>query len=526
MLKRILSEQNLPWLSAIIAALVALWVSFQTHGVINNDGTLYIEVAQLFEAGQWKTGFAAYNWPLYPLLIMLTHKLSGLDFQVSAHLLTLLFFAATGWGIATLIRELGGSRNAMLAGLTLLIATPYLVGDILPMVVRDHGYWACHIWSLIYLLRFLQTPSWRNAALWGTLAIAATLFRIEGLTYLLLAPLALLANTSRPWAYRLRDLLQAHVLLLAAGLLLALLVLLHPALNLEHLGRLREPVIILELVYQQITTGLANRADIIGQQALGNYLDDYGMPTLLLGMAYILLFKAATVVGLLQAGLAASVWGKIRSLMPRTSWQLLCWMFLLGLLNATVILVKGFILPKRILIPIGLVTIAMAAMAVPAMLDALSRRSRALRFAALALLGLLLLTQLTIALRPSPASISYERNAVEWVLREAAPGSKLFFESDRMAFYAGKRLHRTADWATVQEARWRNALAPLQSKTQLETTLHEMPSYDYLLFLVKNQDEQKLASLSTLFGQPVAQFEGPRGKRVLVFRNPRSGLTG
>ena len=522
MLKRILSEQNLPWLSASIAALVALWVSFQTHGVINNDGTLYIEVAQLFDAGQWKAGFATYNWPLYPLLIMLTHKLSGLDFQVSAHLLTLLFFAATGWGIATLIRELGGSRWAMLAGLALLIATPYLVGDILPMVVRDHGYWACHVWSLVYLLRFLQTPGWKNAALWGTLAIAATLFRIEGLTYLLLAPLALLANTSRPWTLRLRDLLQAHVLLLAAGLLLALLVLMHPALNLEHLGRLREPAIILELVYQQITTGLAHRADIIGQQALGSYLDDYGMPTLLLGMAYILLFKVATVAGLLQAGLAASLWKKIRPLMSSTGWQLLCWMLLLGLLNASVILVKGFILPKRILIPIGLVTIAMAAMAVPALLDALNRRSRALRLAALALLGLLLLTQLMIALRPFPASNRYERDASEWVMQQAAADSKVFFETGRMAFYAGKKFHHTTGWTAEQEARWRNAINSRQSPPQFDTTLQQMANYDYLLFIIRDREPAKETQLTAHLGQPVAQFDGPRGKKILVYRNQHS----
>lgn len=521
-----LTEKHLPWLSAIVAALVALWVVYQARGVVNNDGTLYLEVAQLFAQGQWQEGFATYNWPLYPLLIMLVHKLGGLGLQNSAYLLTLLFFAATGWGMATLVRELGGKREAQLAGLALLVATPYLVGDILPMVVRDQGYWACHVWSLVWLLRYVSQPGWLPALLWGGCAIAATLFRIEGLSYLLLAPLVLLADGSRPFARRCRELLLAHLLLLAGGLLLLLLVLLHPAIGLEHLGRLREPMIILELVYQQITSGLAQRAGIIGEQALGNYLNDYGMPTLLLGMAYVLLYKAATAAGLLQAGLLLGLWRTLRAQLARRHWQLLCWLLLLGLLNAAVILVKGFILPKRILIPIGLLTIVLAALATPALLEALRRRSRRLRALALGLFAAVLVVQLLVALRPSPASIRYERDAVEWVLREAAPGSKLFFESDRMAFYAGKRVHRAADWAAVQEARWRSALNPLQDQRQFSATVQQLAGYDYLLFLAKKQDEQKLASLSALLGQPVAQFEGPRGKRVLVFHNPRSGQTG
>lgn len=521
------SEKTLPWLGAIIAALIACWVNYQAHGVINNDGILYLEVAQLFDAGQWRQGVATYNWPLYPFLIMLVHQFSGLGFQISANLLAVLFFAATGLGLATLIRDLGGSRNTVIAGLALLLATPYLVGDILPMVVREHGYWAFHVWSLVYLLRFMQHHTWCNAILWGMLAIVCVLFRIEGLTYLVLAPLAMLADGSMPLAQRMRALCKANSILIATGVILAVLLMGHPALSLDDMGRLRDPGMILNMVLEQLSTGLARRADIIGQQALGSYLDDYGLPTLLLGMTYILLFKAATVTGLLQTGLAIGFWKKIKGGIPAPYWRLLCWLLILGLLNAVVILIKGFILPKRILIPIGIVIILMAAFGAAHLMDDMRNRP-VVRNLFIALAAILLLLQFVSALRPSSPETRYERDAVEWVMQQSSAGSKIFFETDRMAFYSGKSVHRSSDWASIQEARWRNALSPAQTQTanpsQRQTALNEMADYDFMLVLIQGMNSQKESQLTEHLGQPVASFEGPRGKKkILVYRNPHAG---
>lgn len=525
MLKRILSEQNLPWLGAIIAALIACWVNYQAHGVINNDGTLYLDVARLFDAGKWQQGFATYNWPLYPLLIMLAHNLTGLSLQISANLLTIVFFSFAALGIATLIRESGGDKTAILAGMTLLISTPYLVGDILPMIVREHGYWAAQIWSLVYFTRFLIKKNWQNAFLWGITALLSVLFRIEGITYLLLLPaMALLSSGSLK--NRLKLMFMVNIVVIFLGISLALVLLIHPSLRLADLGRLGEPLQILRLVYDQLTYGLANRSEIIAQ-ALGSYLDDYAMPTLLLGMLYILLYKAATVGGVIQSLIAVSFWKKTREAMLPSHFNVLVCLLTLSLLNAVVILTKGFILPKRILSPIAFVTIIFAAHGISYMLTR-ARQSTAQarnvwKWGTLTVAAFLFL-QAIATLYPAATEKRYELNAVEWVLANTPPGSRIFYQSERLRFYAGLPRQSQQNWASLQMNAWANSLkVPSQetaSAIEKITSAPEFGSYDYYLLTAKGQQIEMLISH---FGVPLKVFKGNRDKVVLVFGKIQTG---
>lgn len=520
-------ERNLPWFCALVAALVAAWVNYQARGVINNDGILYVEVARLFAAGAWQEGVATYNWPFYPLLIMLIHNMSGLEYQVSAHLVSVLFFAATGMGVAVLIRDLGGSRRTMIAALILLIATPYIAGDIVPMVVREHGYWAFHVWSLIFFLRFLKDRSLIHAVGWGSLAIFCVLFRIEGLTYLLGVPLILLAETSRPLAMRFSHFLKANGVVLALGIGLLVLLMMNPALSLRDMGRLHEPLLIAELVYQQLTSGLSMRAETIAQHVLGSYLDDYAMPMLLSGLFYILLAKALTVGGVLQTGFALVYWKKIRAIMPRPYLHFLGWLILLTMINATVILLKGFILPKRILSPMAFVIIILAAFSLSMVWADIQNKPsgwKPWQLGMLIIAGVILVVQLSTVLLPSTPQKQYERDAVEWVLSETSRHERIYFQTKRLRFYAGQPLSRGEDWLTIQESRWRNALQGKRGdqESSVQALDRELiNAYDYFVFNLKKSSGQE-AVLEAALGQPLKKFEGPRGKHVLVYHRSQA----
>lgn len=486
-------EQNLPWFCAMSGALVAGWVNYQAHGVINHDGILYLEAARLFSEGLWRESLAIYDWPFYSLLITLAHKITGLPLQLSAGLLTVLFFAAACMGMAALLRAAGGNRQTVIAGVILLLATPYLAGGILPMVVRDHGYWAFHLWSLVFFLRFLENETWKNAIFWGMLAIVGVLFRIEGLTYLVALPLVLLTGASDPLT-RWGKLLKANMVLIASGLGLAILLAVHPTLRLSDLGRLGDPFLTADFVYQQLASGLSDRAEVMAQQVLGSYLDDYAMAVLLLGLLYILLFKAFTVGGFLQSALALVFWKKTRSILTARHFQVFVWLLILGLVNAAVILLNGFVLPKRMLAPIGFIVIAIAAFGVASFVDE-TRKSTAVKSIRSAwpalLMAIVLLIQTALVLRPSSPQERYERDAVEWVLAKARPGSRIYFQTERLRFYAGE---------------------PMQSGQA-----QERDAYDYFLFRANKPGLED--SLAASLGTPLAIFHGPRGNRVLVYRN-------
>lgn len=229
--KKLLEEHRIPWLGAILGAMVAAWVIFQSNGFLNSDGMVYIEAAKQFSQGAWKAGFALYNWPLYSLLIAAIHHATGLKLLASAHAITITTFALTSAGLLVLVRELGGNRRVMLAAALMLFAATPLVNNYLPMVLRDHGFLAAHVWSIVFLLRFSATHRWSAALAWGIIAAIATLFRIEGIVYLALLPLALLLRSGYDWRQNLTALAKANTFLAASAVLLGMALLLLPNVN-------------------------------------------------------------------------------------------------------------------------------------------------------------------------------------------------------------------------------------------------------------------------------------------------------
>jgi hypothetical protein len=515
-------EQNLPWICALISAFIACWVNYQARGVINNDGVLYLEVARLFNDGLWKQGISTYNWPFYPLLITLVHKASGLSFQLSANLLAVLFFSATSFGIATLIRDAGGKRDAMLAGVFLLIGSPYIVSDILPMVVRDHGYWATYIWSIVFFVRLMQNGSWANAIYWNVFSILCVLFRIEGIVYIAMLPLIFFTITAIPITGRLKLFFKANALpiFLGAGSIMALS--LHPTLQLKDMGRLNEPWLIIQLVYEQLTHGLSDRSKIIAT-ALGSFLDDYAFPTLLLGMAFILLAKAATIGGLLQSVLAFYATCRIKAKPPNPNFKVFMWLIAIGLFVAAIILVKGFVLPKRILAPIGLILIVLAAFAAELLIrrhrESFLRGNREKWISGIVVIVLLL--QIAIALRPSPPQKRYERNAAEWVIANTPTESRIYFQTNRLRFYAGFPMLISGDWLEIQQSRWRQALNVQETHREMRKE-NVLDTYDFFIFSVNMKKSEEVAHLKKVFGEPFKTFEGPKGNRTLIFSRPDS----
>ena len=507
LLQKITNEQHLPWLGAILGMLVAAWMIFQAHGLINSDGILYLEMARLFDVGEWRKGFALFNWPLYPLLIAAMHKISGLGLQTSAHALTILFFALTSAGVITLVREAGGDRRVMLAAGLLLFSSPYLVGSVLSLVVRDHGFWASHVWSIVFFLRFYRSNAWKDAWLWGAVAAMAMLFRIEGITYLVMLPLVLLLQPQVDWRQRFATLVKAHALLLtaAAGLLAAFV--LNPALSLKSLGRLQDPLVFAKQAYHQVTQGLASRAYSCADSMLGPFLDDWAVPGLLLTLALVLLTKAASSAGWLQ--LAFAIYLRKRQgnfALPKHS-SIPGWLLLLGLANGLIIILSVSVLSKRYMVPVGIIILVYAAFGLVALFDAWKRKpSRPIaRNWIFPAAGVAIALQAGLLLWPSNSGNSFEQDAVRWALTHTPPHSRIYYDTGRLRYFAtGETFDRgEADWATIQA---------LVSSGRIR-------QYDYLLVHVSSKrPEQEQFITAQLGTQPLAVFDNNHGKKVLIYR--------
>lgn len=503
------NESGVVWLAMLIGALLAFWMVFQEHGAINSDGIMYVEVAKLFSAGKWHEGIKLYPAPLFPYLILVVHNLSGLGYQISAHALAIFGFAVASGGLVVLVRTVGGDRFTMLAAMLLLFASPYLVGDVLSMILRDQLFWAVHLWSLIFFIRFYRDDDFRDAMAWGALAALAVMFRIEALSYLLFLPLAFLADYSCTWRRRWLRLARANLVLIGVLLVAGAVIVLFPSLRMERLGRLQDPIYIAMKVVEQLSHGLDVKSRIFAEEVLGKFLKDYAFSGLLITLLYALITKALSSAGWLQ--LAVALFGRssgLRARVPSFN-SIFIWLILLGLVNAVFILFAQFLLPKRYLVPVAFVILIYAAFGLQNLYDAWVARKAdhvANRWI-LPGVGCALAVQMLMAIWPS-SHPNPEIDAARWLNEHASPDSSIYYDSRRIRYYT------TGDSSNRKRDAWPKILEHFEGDT--------IRQYDYLVVRISKNNPERQEMLTLRAGvQPQASFDNGRGDKVLIYQITR-----
>lgn len=424
------AENQLHWLFTFISMLIACQVTYIQHGWINDDSVLYFEVSRLFALGQWKDGLTLYNWPLYPALVAGLHKTTQLSIQQSAQVLNVLFFALTTHSFISIIRLAGGNKSTIISGAFLLFSTTYIVGDVLPMLLRDQGFWAFFLLSITFFIHFYRQPILKTAFLWQVAAMVAILFRVEAITFLVLLPVILLLNKKQPrflpWIYA-----NSLSVLALFGILITILT--NPLIHFSDFGRLQETLLVIKSSYVNITHVLVQKADLMGTQVLGHYFDSYGMIGLVMTLMLILISKCVLAPGWFASLLLVMRWRKTTELLMPDVKIILYWIIGLAILNASVILISTFILSGRYLIALGFMMLVLAAFALTNLLaHAKTRGQKAVALLLIVLLSLGFISNLL----PKNARYNYEQDAVNWVKKHSPANAKVFYVSPRMRFYA------------------------------------------------------------------------------------------
>lgn len=502
-----LTHKQLIALFTLVSALLTAWIMYLQHGWITDDSVLYFEVARLFAEGEWQQGFALYGWPLYPGLIAILHKVSGLGIQSAAQAWNIFFFALTTYSFLTLIRLAGGNRQAVIGGALLLFSTPYIVGDILPMLLRDEGFWAFFLLSLGFLLKFQRTGQFKYALYWQIFIIIAMLFRIEAFVYLLLVPLFIFRNNTHPLQKRLRSYGQTQILTLSAGIGLGLLLAFSPGLQLEDLGRIRELFTTFSRLYAQLTDGLAAKAQLVGELILGKYLDDYGMLSVLLTLVSIVIIKIIGATGLpAMLMLALPQPERLRHLHEEAR-EIIIWVIAVGVAIASIILLNRFILSSRYLAPLAFMLLLLGAFALSNIWDYLRGKGSGKpgKQFALSVILLLLCINFIKNLLPPAADHNFEQAAVSWVKDNNPREGTVFISDAKLRYYAGQPYDGRSD-------PWQWTLQAIRNNS-----IHD---YDYLLLSLNGENVEQSQYLDKILMQHelVQKFSRGSKKVVLVYR--------
>jgi hypothetical protein len=377
-----------------------------------------------------------------------------------------------------------------------------MVGDVLPMVVRDHGFWAFHLWSIIFFIRFYKYSLWSDALGWGAAAVVATLFRIEGITYLFMLPFVLLSD-QRVWKERLQRFARGQILLLVISV--GVLAILFTSSGIENLGRLGDPLKFALGAYQQVFYGLNDKAHIFAKEILGKFLADYALTGILLTLFFVILKNVALSAGWIQLVLSGYFFKCANSYLRPKHATILAWLLAIGVVNATFVTLSVFVLTKRYVLPVGMLITAYAAFGLAALYSASKKGKRNIVF----LLTILLLV-LQFGLVVKLSKKDFEIEAVRWVLSNTPANSRIYYDSSKLQYYSGQ---------TNGPFYRRNTSA--EDLKQLVLT-EKLRDYDYLLAHVgKDNLGQEIFLTAQLHSAPLAIFDSGHNSRVLIYRIKR-----
>ena len=436
-----LSENQLQKFITLLAVLIACQVIYIQHGWINDDSVLYFEMARLFSMGEWKQGIALFSWPLYPALISAVHQLAQFEIQTSAQILNVLFFAITTYSFISLIRLAGGNKTTIACGAFLLLSSAYIVGDVLPMLLRDQGFWAMFLTSLVYFIKFYRDKELSHALLWQTCAIVAVLFRIEAITYLACLPLVLFQQREFSIKQRLAHFFQMNFLPIFALAILVGTLIFVPSVQLSDFGRLQEVVTIIPKMFTSVAQTFNDKADLMNEKVLGNFFDDFGMMGVIISLAFIVIFKVISLIGWPVAGLyiLSRHVGTPTQIMQQDTRVVLSWASALALLNAGVIIASVFILSGRYIIALGLILLIFAAFHLASLIE--KGRAKQIKKPWQKILLFMLIALLAFSAVkngwPKRAGYNFEQDAVSYLKQQQVPNNKVFFVTPRSRYFAG-----------------------------------------------------------------------------------------
>lgn len=503
-----ISENRLIALITAASIPLTVWMMYIQHGWVTDDTVLYLEVARLFAAGKWQEGYALYSWPFYPGIIALVHKLTSLNLQHAAQLLNVAFFAVTTYSFSSLIRLSGGDKTTIACGALLLFSSPYVVGDILPTLLRDQGFWAAMLAGFVFFIQFYRHGKLSAAILWQICASVAVLFRIEAITFLIALPLVLLHDVRFSKWQKILRLAQAWLVSILVGLLIAVAIAVSPQLSLDDFGRLGNLLAASVNLFEQIMNGLRHKADVMGEQVLGRFLDEYAFIGLIATLLLILLFKFMKSIGIWAVITLTLTHKSFSNTITPDSKRVLFWLATLAILNASIILFHIFILSTRYVVILGFLLLVFASFGLSQLLAPLNQdtpQAPLKKYFASFLLVMFILS-FTINLLPKRAGHNFEQEAVAWVKNHARHGETVFYSSPRERFYAG------APFTKRNYDLWRYTLDAVE-----DGTIHQ---YDFLLINVEDELEGKTRFLIEKLPSHELQQEfyaERKKKKVVIF---------
>ncbi len=420
----------------IFSLLIAsVWIVFDQHGVINNDGVLYLRQANLFAQGDLEGAKAIYSWPFFSYLIAQVHQLSGISLLYSAQLINILLFVVASFFFLKTLFILSKDRAVLLAGFLAIMTSIHILDDYMPMLMRDNGMWAGFTAGLYFYLRWHKAPSVLNALLFQVCFILGAAFRPEIIILNLLIPIA--SFWVKPKDITKTRAFMMSGLFLWLGVFLGFVYLGYYAMSgdLAHVntGRLLElyerPKAVLENLLSPLPMGITT-----DYHYLHVMIDDHALALKYLFITYVVAYKWVAVLGFFH--LAAAYIGIKRRLIPPQFIKPLLLVFLISFLITAINLPTYYVLSRRYWVMNLWVVYLVSALGLGFVIRELFIGAWKRFWWAKIALVFLVLGYMAVVLFDSHRK-NPDMEVVAWLKQHQVDVSKTYIDNKRVCFYMG-----------------------------------------------------------------------------------------
>jgi hypothetical protein len=502
--------------AAFASCLISLCIIF-FDDIINQDGILYIQVAELFLTEGFQSSAALYHWPAYSIIIAYFHQLTSISLESSALIVNSFFFVLLTDALV-LICRLIMSTHRQLAISALLITCFMPLNEYRDYIFRDIGYWAFTSLALYQFMLFLKSPNLRNASLWQIFMIAAIFFRIEGSVILLTLPLFLLLIKTKKNLMVFKEILLTSYLSIIGMLAISVVLLSHLDVVAAY-SKLNGVPILTYIDLSFYTEKLTHATGIIESQILNKYSKDYATFIFLTGMLLMLILK-------LFEGFSFSyiiVYFMVASKSDQTSaklyQQLFMYFFLVNILILIFFLYKEYFVSSRYLV---MTLIGLFLFLVHRLVLGIEFLWLGKRILPLSIISLCLLYNLIDALTMSYRK-SYIKDIAIWSAQNIPNKSLLMTDSIYVKYYfdteksssilCQKNIETIVNLEQKHGRKLSGAIDPCAVNSSV-SYLH----FDYVILVEKKYSETIKKSMKKLKLQKMHHTSDTKGNRANIYR--------
>lgn len=488
---KLLSKNNPILLAIALSLSLSYFLNWIYQQPFNVDGILYLKIASLYLQEGFHTAMINFGWPFYAIFIAWIASLTHLSLQNAAFLLDALLITLLAGSFIALIKELGGNQRIQYWGTFVILIYPFLNHD-RTNLLRDFGYYAFTLLSLLFFLRYLRQHQWRYAMSWFLAVAIATLFRIEGAFLLALAPFALLFQSPFTFKKRLVHFLQINCI----NILIFLVLIFYSA---QHLPQLLS---LWHNNYLQFVTPLFQKNLLLQITVLSPFSKNFSYLFLSAGLFAIYIATVISTLGILFSLL--SLYGFQHKLLPtdKESRTAIITYVIINIIITAAFLLKYFFLSSRYLGTLCLILL----LATPFSLDYIFRAKK-LKTWILILLITWLIAVTIDGLGNFGTSKTYIVNAGQWLDKNTPVSSLVYSNDPQLVYYAHRRgMEYPQDFVPRH-----NLLNDIKK--------HNLQQYNYLAVTISHKTPMIEQQLLLLLNKPPLKiFVNSRGDKVLIYQ--------